>query len=255
VDPTSLAQAIEDELSQEQSLDFRTRLLIRDSTDALEQHRGKSRLEQWLRDSHVRQGIEAIRREPLGELGFPLLKNRLVDKTDPETVREFLRDLGTHLSQSIELRVGGAVALILSGYLARSTTDFDIADEVPLELRGQHQLLNQLAQRYGLQLTHFQSHFLPAGWENRLHSHRSFGNLRVLLVDVRDLFVRNLFSSRAKDLDDLRALAPLLDKAALVDRLQASAASLLQDATLRPVAEKNWYILYGEPLPEGGPSG
>jgi hypothetical protein len=248
VDPDLLAQAVEQAAGRD-GLDFRTRLLIRDATDALEAYWGPRRLREWLERSPARARVEGIRREYLGEPGFPLLKEALVERTDPETVRQFLRDLGAHLHRPARIHVGGSIALILPEYLARSTRTIEVIDEVPAEVRSQHQLLEQLARRYKLQLTHFQSHFLPAGWEERVHSLEPFGQLQVYLVDVHDVFLSKLFSNRTKDLDDLRALLPQLDRETLVRRFLDTTTSLRQDPALRKAADHNWYVLTGGPLP------
>jgi hypothetical protein len=248
VDPATLADAIERE-SQGADLDFRTRLLIRDATQALERCWGSERLESWLRHSQAGSSIERIRQEPLGEVGFPLLQEVLVDRTDPETVRQFLRELGMRLSRPLRIAIGGSIALILPGYLHRATQDIDVVDEVPAELREQHAVLEDLARRYQLHLTHFQSHFLPSGWETRLHTLEPFAMLQPALVDVGDVFLSKLFSARTKDRDDLRLLLPGLDRAEIVRRLHDHCGALLAEPILRRQAEENWYILTGEPLP------
>lgn len=248
VDPAALATAIERAV-EGADLDFRTRLLIRDGTAALESHWGHKRLTTWLQGSPVRNKIEAIRNEDLGAPGFPFVKDRIMDRTDPETVRQFLRELGMHLHHPVPLPIGGSIPLILAGYLARATEDIDVVNEVPVALRAHRGLLEQLAKRYGLHLTHFQSHFLPAGWESRLHSLGSYGTLQVFTVDVYDIFLSKLFSNREKDRDDLRVLSPQLNRETIVRRLHDSAGSLLQEPLLRPNAERNWYILYGDSLP------
>jgi hypothetical protein len=248
VDPHQLAEAIERQVAGG-TLDFRTRLLIRDSADALESYWGREGLNRWLGQSPAGPTIRTIRREDLGEPKFTSLKGRLMGRTDPETVRQFLRQLGTQVRHSVRLLVGGSVALILPGLLSRATEDIDVVDEIPPEIRQQHALLDQLVQAYGLRLAHFQSHFLPAGWENRLHSLGAFGRLQVFLVDPGDIFLSKLFSRRPKDLDDLRALLPNLDREMLLRRLTGSCAALLRDESLRPIAEQNWYVLVGESLP------
>ncbi len=174
VDPGALSQAIEQELGAG-APDFRTRLLIRDSTKALEHYWGPKRLKEWLGCSPVRAKIETIQHEDLGEPGFPLLKEQLMDRTEPETVKEFLRELGSRINESVTLNVGGAIALILTGYLSRATTDLDIVDEVPAAIRMHSVLLDELKKRYRLLLTQFQSHYLPSGWETRLKDLGSFG--------------------------------------------------------------------------------
>ena len=103
--------------------------------------------------------------------------------------------------------------------------------------------------RYGLKLTHFQSHYLPQGWQQRLHSQEPFGQPQVSLVDAYDVFLSKLFSARIKDRDDLRMLAPQLDKATIMCRLRDTTHDLLVAPGLHEKAEQNWYILYGESLP------
>src|SRR5438552_3985685 len=82
-----------------------------------------------------------------------------------------------------------SAALILQGYLSRATDDIDVVDEVPAEIRSLHALLQDLRKRYGFHLAHFQSHYLPTGWEQRLHSLEPFGNLQIHLVDIYDVFL------------------------------------------------------------------
>jgi hypothetical protein len=253
IDPERLAHAVERTAGADDRLDFRTRLLIRDSLAALERHWGRSRFARWLSASSVRRRIESIRREDLGEVGFPSLEARLIPDTDPEMVKMFLRDLGERLEEPIRLEVGRCMALILAGYLSRGTEDIDVVDEVPAEVRQlKPRVLGQLAKRYGLKLTHFQSHYLPKEWKKRLRYLDEFGRLRVYLVDVYDVFLSKLFSGREKDRDDLIVLVRQLKKDVLLNRLRADTAELCAEAPLRRHAERNWAILYnGEPLPAG----
>jgi hypothetical protein len=224
-------------------------LLIRDSMEALRKHWGHARLERWLAEQAARDKIDAILCEDFERPGFPSLAERLMAQTEPETVKQFLRELGTHVPAATRLDVGGSVALILPGYVSRHTEDIDVVDEVPAPVRSLHQVRAELKQRYGLAVAHFQSHYLPAGWQNRLHLLGAFGNLQVYTVDVIDIFLCKLFSKRAKDLDDLRLLAPQLDKPTLVRRLKDTTAQLSADPAMHEQAEHNWYVLYGEPLP------
>lgn len=173
----------------------------------------------------------------------------MADATDPETLKQFLRELGDTLKVPARLEVGGSTALILRGLLSRATDDIDVVDEVPKSIRVERELLEGLIQRYGLRLTHFQSHYLPSGWSQRLESIGRFGKLDVFLVHPVDIFVGKLFSKRTKDLDDLRMLLPGLDRAAIVDCLKNSAQPLRADPNLRADAQRNWYILFGEELP------
>jgi hypothetical protein len=248
IDAESLAVAIEHGV-QQAPLDFRTKLLIRDSLDALQSHWGRERLADWLDHSPASESLREIWKADLGEAGFPTLERRIMDAIKPDVVMQLLRELGSHISHPVRLEIGGAIALILSGNLSRHTDDIDIVNEVPAEIRNQHDLLNQLARRYGLLLTHFQSHFLPGGWQNRVKSLGRFGSLDVFLVDVVDVFVGKLFSQRTKDLDDLRMLVPGLQRSNIEQRLIDSAGDLMADPTLAQNAGKNWYILFGDELP------
>ncbi len=174
-----------------------------------------------------------------------------MEPTRPETIRQYLRDLGSHIHGPASIAIGGAGALILQGCLSRSTEDVGVVDEVPAEVRSLHSVLDGLERRYGLHLAHFQSHFLPVGWESRLHTLGSFGALKVSLVDLHDVFLSKLFSVRDKDLDDLRLLLPSIDRLIVTQRLGDSCTGLLGEPELRQNADRNWYVLTGEALPLG----
>jgi hypothetical protein len=248
IDADDLAAAVEEQ-SREEGLDYRTRLLIRDSVEALRAYWGERRARTWLAESSARERIEAILDEPFERPGFPTIRSRLVHKTDPEVIEQMLRRLGTQLHRPARVVIGGSACLILQGYLSRQTEDIDVVDELPPEVRGEHRLLEQLKGDYGLYLAHFQSHYLPSGWEHRVHSLGAFGQLQVAVVDVYDVFLSKLFSAREKDLSDLRLLAPQLEKETLVRKLAETTAPLRADEPLRKRAENNWYVLYGEALP------
>jgi hypothetical protein len=54
---------------------------------------------------------------------------------------------------------------------------------------------------------------------------------------------------REKDRDDLRAIAPQLDRDTFIRRIRETTGSFRADPKLLASAEKNWFILFGEPLP------
>lgn len=247
IDADELAAAVEREAGHE--LDERTRLLIHDSLDALARHWGQERFDSWLASSARNAILEEISRCRFDEPGFPSLHQRIMEATRPEVIRQFLRDLGDHLTHGARIEIGGAIALILAGELSRSTEDIDVADAIPQPIRDQHQFLDELAQEYGLRLTHFQSHYLPAGWADRLTSLGQFGRLDVFLVDPLDIMVGKLFSARRKDLSDLRDIAPRFDKGQTVERVRSSATALLREPDLAQNARRNWYIVFGDELP------
>ena len=68
-------------------------------------------------------------------------------------------------------------------------------------------------------------------------------------MDVYDVLVSKVFSDRNKDLDDLRAAAPQVDKQTLESRLRRWAGPLLGNLQWAQATRRNWYIVYGEPLP------
>lgn len=250
VDAQALARAVERAVSGG-ILDTRTRWLIRDSVGALTRHWGPGRVQHWLSGSTFGEDIRRVceAEENQTDIAFPSLARRVVDTTKRETVLEFLQELSTHVATPTTLHIGGSIALILKGYLARKKEVIDLVDEVPGNIRVQHELLASFAQRYQLLLTHFQSHYLPGGWQNRVHSLGPFGKLHVFIVDAYDVFTGKLFSPRTKDLDDLRELKPQLDRQIILTRFSESAGDLLSEAKLKQAAEKNWYVLFGEPLP------
>ena len=249
IDPADLTLAIEDQIRRH-DLDYRSCLLIHDSLDALQAYWGPDRLHQWLQQSPVGGEIERIWSAKYDDdVGFPSLKARVMDITRPETVRQFFREVGLALRKPVQIQVGGAIALIMRDMLSRKTEDANVVDEVPEAIRSQHKLLENLKKSYFLEFGHFQSHYLPSGWQNRLRYLDAFGELRVYLVDPYDVFLSKLFSIRRKDMDDMRKLINQLDKEVLTRRLQETTASALAAESLRERAEKNWYILFGEKLP------
>lgn len=244
IDVDSLAGAIRQQLD-ERELDYRTRLLIRRGAEALQSVWGRERFERWRRELVACERLDAILRERFDEEGFPSLAKRVVVTTKPEAIEQYLRELGTLVTQPTKLVIGGSIAAIMPGLLGRRTEDIDVPDEVPEGIRGLAAKLDDLADRYGLKLTHFQSHYLPEGWQERLHWLNEFGNLSVYLIDPYDLFVGKLFSRREKDRDDLRVLSRSLDKGRIRQRAR-EAQPLWADSDLKEAAEQNWYILYGE---------
>ncbi|HWE38648.1 MAG TPA: DUF6036 family nucleotidyltransferase [Isosphaeraceae bacterium] len=248
VDAGDLARAIA-LAAREGGLDSRSRRLIHDAADALERRWGVERLGDVFRSLGAAEAVAAERAIPAPGKGFDSLEERLVNATDPATILAFFRELGSQLPNPATLRVGGSTSLILQAGLRRSTEDIDAVDELPEPIRVDHALLNSLRLRYGLRLTHFQSHYLPDGWDSRLRDRGTFGLLHVLLVDPLDVLGSKLVSGRDRDLDDLRILAPKFGRESLRDHLLGPCARLVADPIRRANAERNWYVVFGEPLP------
>jgi hypothetical protein len=245
--PAQLLAALEAETANTPH-DFRTRVLLRHSFLALKKQWGEQRVRGMLPPAALAV-IDQTLAEDLGEKGFASLESRLMESTKPETIKRFLRELGSSIRESCRIHIGGSGALMLLGVLHRRTDDIDVVDEVPAPIRKDHALLESMVARYGLRLAHFQSHYLPDHWETRLKSFGVYGQLQVFLVDPVDIALGKMFSRREKDLDDLRILITSIGKATLRDRLNSSGKSLLADPQLRSNAERNWYILFGQSLP------
>src|SRR5882762_2050431 len=81
VDAIALARAVEDAVMSSDPLDYRTRLLIRDSLRALECHWGHDRFDRWLRNSARFQQLSGIgdSLSPSDDRGFPFLARNIVD--------------------------------------------------------------------------------------------------------------------------------------------------------------------------------
>jgi hypothetical protein len=247
IDATDWANALDQEQQQPQH-DFRTRLLVRDGLSALRGYWARSRMEQWLSDGD-RAWLREVERADLGEVGFPSLPRRLMDATKPETILQFFRALGDSAKHPARLNIGGSTSLILARLIGRHTEDIDVVDEVPIELRTDYELLQRLTDRFGLVLAHFQSHYLPNGWRDRMQSLGTFGKVDVFLVDPYDVLATKVVSAREKDQDDLRAVAAVIDKNLLAQRLLTAGKQFLGEPKLAANAEKNWYIVFAEPLP------
>src|SRR5215475_8654486 len=166
IDPHDLAEAVVNQVTVE-PLDYRTRLLIRDSMEALRNYWGQQKVDQLLEHSPAQTKIGVICRESFEEIGFPSIRMRLMEKLEPETVRLYFAELAKHVRKPMKLEVGGSIAFILPELLVRNTEDVDVVDEVPKDLREKYDVLEGLQNRYGLNLTHFQQHYLPSGWANR----------------------------------------------------------------------------------------
>lgn len=248
IDPTDLSKAVVGQIKSN-DLDYRTRLLIRDSIDALRFYWGDSRFNSWYSVCPHRQEIEAICREPFDEVGFPSLRKRLMDAKTPEQIRDYLETLGRRIRKNSTIYIAGSCALILPGLMVRGTDDIDVVDELPAEIRDEHQLLDELEQGFGLHLGHVQRHYFPTGWQDRAHSFGLFGKLQVHLVDVYDIFLSKLFSARVKDLTDLRTLLPQFEKEVLIRRLHETCSVFLSDERLKQIATDNWAVLFKEELP------
>jgi hypothetical protein len=184
------------------------------------------------------------------EVGFPSLMTRVVDATRAESITRFLRAVSLHVARPTQLFVGGSASLILSVNLTARIETVNVVDEVPAEIRTQYDLLESLAMRYGLRLAQFPSHYLPPDWQRRVRSVDVFDRLKVFIIDPVDVIAGKLFSTRLDDFCEVFAVAPRLDRDALVGCLRLAVNSLRTNLKLLTAATQNWYVLFGQPLPE-----
>lgn len=245
VDAEQLFDAVKDPAVL-RARDPRTRRLAADAFVALGGFWGSVELHKRLAACHIEQDVRTLVRDRGPDDGFATLRDRVMNATHPESVLQLLRELGTRLQTPIAIVVGGSIALMLESLIVRYTDDVDVVDEIPKPLRDEHELLASLAARYGLKLTHFQSHYLPDGWESRTRSLGQFGSMAVRVVDPIDILVGKLFSKRPKDLDDVRLAWPKIDQKAFRSRLVGSTNAFRADGSLAASAQANWYIVTGE---------
>jgi hypothetical protein len=260
IDSRALAAAVESDLLRTPEPDFRTRLLARDAARALRSFWGPREFARWLAGSPAGDRVRTILAEDLGEEGFPNIRGRLVDAVGVNQVRQIFDLLGRAVHRRVEVSVAGSIPTLIRGLTARPTADIDIVNEVPAEVRKQRGLLARIRDEFGLTLGHVQSHYLPAGWEDRRQFLGDFGGLRVYLVDVYDVFVSKLSSKQEKHRQDLRVLAGKLDHDTGRQRLLTAGQAFLNDPGLRAQVEENWRYIFQSPLfpsqePEGGGQG
>ncbi len=230
-----------------EDLDYRSRLLIRDSLDALAGHYGRPYIQSRISRLASAGALQATWNTKFDdETGFPSLKDRIMEPLTHDDVFSYLRDLACDVRTPTTVTIGGSVALILRDLLIRDTEDIDVVNEVPPTIRQLHATLDRLRERHELILGHFQSHYLPSGWESRTTLLETFGPLQVRLVDAIDVLLTKLFSVRSKDFVDLRSAWKLIDREAFRDRLVRETTELRSIERLLEPAKRNWYVLTGE---------
>jgi hypothetical protein len=248
IDPADLAEAVCQQAGQA-DLDYRTRLLIRDSVTALRTHWGEKRVENWLAGCPHRERIEAVGAEEFDKIGFPTIPRRLIDKTKPEVLLQLLDGLGQQMSQETTVCISGSVALILSGYLSQHTDDIEFVHDFLTAIQGSQALREKLEGATEFIFGYVPGWCFPHRWRERVHLVGTFGKLQAFRLDVYDVILSKLFSERQGDLDDMRLCVPQLDQATLLRLFQEECALLLERPSKSKTARWNWQFLFGEPLP------
>jgi hypothetical protein len=246
VDPAELSSAIVEQI-EANDLDYRSRLLIRDSLVALRDFWTPHRFSQWWDNCPVRAQIEEIAADSYDKVGFPSLRKRLRDKTPPRQVETLLRAIGACLREPCSFWVTGTAGLILHDRLQYGIDAITIVSELPEALARSRVPLEAFRAKYGLAVSSLPAHYLPPGWQERARPYAQYGKLRVWVTDPADAFVCKLFSNRIEDLCVLRIVD--VDYYVVRGRFMECCGSFLETPNLRETAERNWQILFGESLP------
>lgn len=121
--------------------DPRTQLLVRDAVKGLYEFWGAEAFAGRLRQLPQREAIQSFLTRPTDEIGFPSLRKRIVNVTDPVALEKLCRDLGARLREPATIVIGGSVASMVAALLSRHTEDIDVVDELPPAIRSEHALL------------------------------------------------------------------------------------------------------------------
>ena len=248
IDATRLATAIEHDLQNTPTPDFRTRLLVRDACRAIKAFWGRKKFTNWIKVSPAGAKITAILQEKLGRIGYVNIQRRLVASIDATQLGQIFDLLGRRIHDRIEVNIAGSIPTLIQGLTARPTTNIDFVNNTPTEIRRQRSTVGEIKKTYGLALRPVQSHYLPANWEQRKSHLGDYGGLRVYLVNEYDIFVSKLSSQQEKHKEDLRVLADQLDKEKAKHLLSTDGKSFLDNPRLRSPIEVNWRFIYQEPL-------
>jgi hypothetical protein len=186
--------------------------------------------------------------EDLGKPGFRYIGRRLVANPNRADIEQVLQWIGDRIPRRVEVNIAGSIPTLIEGLTARPTDAIGIVNEVPPEIRQQRATLRKIRTEFGLSFGHVQSHYLPAGWQNRRHFLGDFGGIRAYVVDAYDIFVSKLSSKLERHQQDLRVMAKKLDKQKAKERLVSAGKAFLDDPRLRSQIEANWKFIFREPL-------
>jgi hypothetical protein len=100
VDAALLADAIIEQIHQG-DLDYRSRLLIRDSLKALEHRWGAQRFNHWITAFSIHPQLATIYHETFEKTGFSTLEKRVMEFTTQQDLEEMFRAIGSHLRSPI----------------------------------------------------------------------------------------------------------------------------------------------------------
>ena len=137
-----------------------------------------------------------------------------------ELIRALTR-LGEICSPDTRIVLAGGAALILGGFIERSTDDGDVVHSEP-SLASIQDLVGYVADERALSPAWLNdgvkawADVLPQDFGERLEEVGTFGNLHVRRLGRLDLLVMKFFALREQDLEDLEAMRPTAGEIAFV---------------------------------------
>ena len=136
-----------------------------------------------------------------------------MEKFAGDELKQALGALSARIRTKTEIVIGGAGALILSGELARATSDCDVIFSDPEMGRLQEDIravagdlnltagwLNGSVQAY--------LDILPPDYKTRIKTLPMQGKLQVAVLHRQDVLAMKAFAGRAQDIEDIVALKP-----------------------------------------------
>jgi len=136
-----------------------------------------------------------------------------MEKMAGDKLNRALNALGSRRNTRTEIIIGGAAAMILSGELARTTSDCDVIFSDP-EIGQMQEDIRSVADSLNLTAGWLngsvQSYLdiLPPDYRTRLKTLPTQGNLRISVLHRQDVLVMKFFAGRVRDMADIAALRP-----------------------------------------------
>jgi hypothetical protein len=174
---------------------------------------------------------------------FHMQRNRV-----PQPWHDFFVEVGTRLSQPVELHCLGGFAAVACYELPRSMSDVDYVDVVPPDARSEIENLagveSGIATRFRVYIHSVGVVTLPDNYQERLIGlcPGLFGKLGVFVLEAHDLALSKLERNNPKDREDVKCLAKTVPLKAdvLKDRYHTELRPYLTNETKHDLTMKLW---------------